>query len=365
MGQQAWRFEADNKAIDLVPADSAPRVATPIVLVSRSLCFEVEKHIPVDSWAEARRIAQNIPVAAPFEGLRKVKLVQNESGGHQALVTIIDHAKINKLVDFKPIGVIPQSWFLHSISGGVAAQIEFADEALAFSPSGAIGLTAVVNSKTQSRDFWWGVGSDPAATGVIQQSDTLKRLPSALLSLGLMQWLEVFRGNELGQFFKVESVDWLTLLKTAGVYAAIYLMTVSLLLVGAGMWVRDEVTAESNEFLEALAIKSELNRLVAEDKRWQSLVGEQYPVWSVSTVLDDIWGEGVAIRSISYDAGAVEVYLFAEDATEILATVIDSPYSQGAGFGAPVQNDSRTNLDRFSIRWEVRDAALDEQELAP
>ena len=365
MGQRVCRFEADNKAVDLAPLDSATTVAMPIVLVSRSLCFEVEKYIPVDSWAEARRIAQNIPISAPFEGLRKVKLVQNESGGHQALVTIIDHVKIVKMLDFKPVGFIPQSWLLQSISGGAAAQIEFADETVAFSPSGAIGLTAVVNSESRSRDFWWGIGSDPAATIVVPQSEVLKRLPSAILSLGLIQWIETFRGNELGQLFKVETVDWLTLSKTVGVYAGVYLMTVSLLLVGAGFWVSDEVTVESGEFLEALAIKSELNRLVAEDKKWQSLVGEQYPVWSLSPVLDDIWQEGVAIRSISYDAGAVEVYLFAEDATEILAKVIDSPYSQGAGFGAPVQNDSRTNLDRFSIRWEVRDAASDDQELAP
>ena len=51
----------------------------------------------------------------------------------------------------------------------------------------------------------------------------------------------------------------------------------------------------------------------------------------------------------------VEIFVMAEDATNVLDDAISSPFTSDAAFGAPVQKDPRTQQDRFSVTWKVVD----------
>ena len=72
-------------------------------------------------------------------------------------------------------------------------------------------------------------------------------------------------------------------------------------------------------------------------------------------VMEDVAEHNALVRSIEFDGGTVEVSYLAKDATEILNTIIASPYASNVEFGTATRQDRRTRLDQFSVRWTVSD----------
>ena len=129
--------------------------------MGRSLCYDIEKPIPVDSWIEARDIAHNIPVPAPFNGLRRVSLQPSDGGGFRALITLIDIEKIRATFDSVPRVLIPFSWLIPAIANGEPAEVEFAGERLLCAPAASGFITSSGINDEHCRDFWWSIDVEP------------------------------------------------------------------------------------------------------------------------------------------------------------------------------------------------------------
>lgn len=339
--------------------------AFPIVIVGRALCFEIEKNIPVDSWFEARRIAHNIPVSAPFDGTRKVRLLTDSNGGYRAVITVINDVKVKSSLTSPPLGLIPISWIADRLAGGTRAQIEFAGEVVGFAASKPMGITMQLNSPEQVRDFWWAVGADPTNVNVVSHEAVQQDLLPALMGMALPQWVDVFRGNGTASLFDISSLDWLKFAKTVVLFSISYLAIISILLGGYGGLTSSRASHESVEFLEVLNTRGQLNRLAQEDQQWRVLMGEQFPVWAVWPVIEGVSENGVFISAIELAGGSVEVSFFAEDATAVLNKIIESPYTSDVEFGTSIRKSRDTNLEQFSIRWDSQDSDSSVQAATP
>jgi len=354
-GQSSWRFQRKGSELELEAVVEDNARGHRVVIAARSLCFEIEKHIPVDSWREAYRIAQNVPVSSPFEGVRRVKLVPAQAGGFQALISMIDTSKVDAASRESMLLLIPISWLAHKMDLSEAVEVDFARESFGLVSLGELGVTAVINSPTQRRDFWWSMGKAAEEVGHVGESEVLTLLPSALLSMGWPQWLDASRGLGSATTFSLESFDWMKFGQVLGSFFVGYLLLTSLLLAAYGGWISSALSTEPESFTEALAVKREINELTLDNEQWTTLVGEQHPVWVLWPVVEELRLAGVTIRSVRYAEGAVEFFLLAEKATDVLDQLIASPYAANVEFGAPVKSDRRTQKETFSLRWELAD----------
>jgi hypothetical protein len=339
------------KSVDLATDAAAPH----ILIVGRSLCYDIEKPIPVDSWIEAREIAHNIPVPAPFNGLRRVSLQPSDGGGFRALITLIDIEKIRAKFDSVPRVLIPFSWLIPAIANGEAAEVEFVGERLLYAPAVSGFITSSAIDDEQCRDFWWSIDIEPDEIRVYDEDDVLAKLPASLWSMEWNHWLEAFRGSSGSDYSGLADLDWSRIGKIVGIYLLGYLSLTSVVLGAGGAWSQSEAKNEPPLFKDALALRGSINRLTAEHEEWESLAGEQYPAWAIWPTLQAIVKDKVSVTSLKYESGVVEIFVMAEDATDVLDDVISSPFTSDAAFGAPVQKDPRTQQDRFSVTWKVVD----------
>lgn len=354
IGQSCVRFETVGegvKGVELGADAAAPKV----LIVGRSLCYDIEKPIPVDSWIEAREIAHNIPVPAPFKGLRRVRLQPSDGGGYRALITLIDIEKIRANFDNVPRVLIPFSWLIPAIANGDAAEVEFAGERLLYAPATSEFITSSAINEAHCRDFWWSIDVEPDEISVYDEDYVLARLPASLWSMEWNHWLEAFRGKSGSDYPGLADLDWSKIGKIVGIYLLGYLSLTSVVLGVGGAWSQNEAKNEPPLFKDALALRGSINKLTAEHEEWGVLVGEQYPVWAIWPTLQAISKDKVAITSLKYESGVVEIFVMAEDATDVLDDVISSSFTSDAAFGAPVQKDPRTQQDRFSVTWKVVD----------
>ena len=177
----------------------------------------------------------------------------------------------------------------------------------------------------------------------------------ALSSLDLTQWVEAFRNQKHNSIVNLSAIDWTKFGRVLGALVLGYMISMSAILNGVGLWAAHKSAEETFEFSRALKLKSDVNRLVSENNEWQTIVGEQYPVWTIWPVIKDLSRDKIFVRTIGFDSGVAEVTLLAEDATDVLTTMISSPYTQNVEFASAVVKDRRSNLDSFSIRWLVQD----------
>lgn len=331
-------------------------VSPPVVIVGRSLCFEVVKHIPVDVRSEARKIATQMPIQAPFKGVRKVRLKKSEASGYDALVTVIDSEKLGTKVGSNLLALIPCSWLVSNIAREDSAQLDIGGETVAWAPVGAMGTTACVDSAEQRESFWWAVGANESSVKHVSEGDFLGEVPSALKALGLELFTEAFRGNGLRVSPRFTQLDWKKLSWVSAALGAAYLVIVTLLLNLAVFVVDARVTSEPPEFVAALQTRAKVNKLKALGDGWSESVGIQFPAWSVVSVVDVILASGALVRSFNYSDGEAEISLIAQDATKTLDAVIGSEYAEGATFSVPISREAALGIDRFSIRWSVVDA---------
>ena len=354
IGQSCTCFESVGEGVKSVElaADGATKR---ILIVGRSLCYDIEKPIPVDSWIEAREIAHNIPVPAPFNGLRRVRLTPSDGGGFRALITIIDIEKIRANFDNVPKALIPFSWLIPAIVNGEAAEIEFAGERLLYAPAASGFVTSSAINDEHCRDFWWSIDVEPDEISLYDEEYVLGKLPASLWSMEWHHWLEAFRGSSGSDYTSLADLDWSKIGKIVGIYLLAYLSLTSVVLGVGGAWSQSEARNEPPLFKDALALRGSINKLTAEHEEWDVLVGEQYPTWAIWPTLQGIAKDEVAITSLKYESGVVEIFVMAEDATDVLDDVISSPFTSDAAFGAPVQKDPRTQQDRFSVTWKVVD----------
>lgn len=361
MGPTPLRFDFSIAALSASPfQDGQP--TPPICIIGRSLSYEVERDIPVDSWLEARQVADNIPIPAPFNGIRRVRLEAAGDGGFRALISLIDINRVQEQLGNVPKGLIPVSWLTPALTHAEAAEVDFLGEQLMLVRSGPRFITAVAKSDEQRRDFWWSVDIEADNVVKIDADDALNRLSAALWSMEWHHWVEVFRGFTAGSSFQLARLDWVKVGQTFGICLAGYLMLTSLVLGFTDLWFQEKAGVESPAFSEALSLKGDINRLAAEDEEWASLVGPQYPVWAIWPILKGAREDNIFITSLKYDEGVVEIFVLAEEATDVLDEIIANPFVYDASFGTPVQKDPRTKLDRFSITWKVDDDKSDSVE---
>lgn len=354
IGQSCARFESVEEGVKRVVL--AADVAAPhILIVGRSLCYDIEKPIPVDSWIEAREIAHNMPVPAPFNGLRRVSLQPSDGGGFRALITLIDIEKIRAKFDSVPRVIIPFSWLIPAIANGEAAEVQFAGERLLCAPAASGFITSSAINDEHCRDFWWSIDVEPDEISLYDEEYVLGKLPASLWSMEWHHWLEAFRGSSRSDYTSLADLDWSKIGKIVGIYLLAYLSLTSVVLGVGGAWSQSEARNEPPLFKDALALRGSINKLTAEHEEWDVLVGEQYPTWAIWPTLQAIAKDEVAITSLKYESGVVEIFVMAEDATDVLDDVISSPFTSDAAFGAPVQKDPRTQQDRFSVTWKVVD----------
>ena len=339
----------------LIDLKLSHNVRHPIIIVGKELCYEVEKVIPVDSYFEAQQIAHQIPFTAPFEGIRKVHVEKNISGGVRALISVINEARLQEIVGELPPLLIPVSWLIPALVTNSFCELEIAEERLCYSVDASMLPPVLVSSDVGRRDFWLSMGVDVDQVSVVPSDTILERLPEAFRALTWFQWFEGFRGgrNLWGQ--SSSSINWPKISRVVGIFLIGYLSLISIVLGVGGTWSQSEVNNEPLLFKDALALKGSINRLSAEHEEWNALVGEQYPVWAIWPTLQEIAKDKVAITSLKYESGVVEIFVMAEDATDVLDDVISSPFTSDAAFGAPVQKDPRTQQDRFSVTWKVVD----------
>jgi len=330
-------------------------LACPVMLVGRRLCFEQEKHIPVDSWLEARDIAHQLPVSAPFDGVRKVRLSAVSTGGFDALITLIDIAEIDLAIGARPWVLVPISWLAPSLAPQTPAQIELPGESMGFVSRQSKDVTMLLTTDEQKRDFWWAVGKDPSSINVVTEDEALQQILPGLSRLSAAQWFESLRGHRTQALVDFSDFDWISASKLVGVFAASYLVITSLFLAGFSVVADIRASSEPPEFLQVLSVRRDINQLAEVEQQWENLTSEQFPVWSIWPVMEEVAEHEVLVRLIEFDNGTVEVFYLAEDATEILNTIIASPYASDVGFGTATRQDRRTGLDQFSVRWTVTD----------
>lgn len=360
-GNDTFQLGQSDRGLEFCQVTEAGSSKLLIALVGRSICFEQEKHIPVDSWFEARAIAYQIPVSAPFEGVRKVRLSVSQSGGYDALITIIDIAKIEETLASRPWALIPISWVAPTLAGYAPAQINLAGESVGFYRSETKSTTMQLTSTAQCRDFWWALGVDPTSVSIVSQEESLQRVLPGLRQLTSAQWVEAFLGHGSRSTFDFAEFDWIGAGKVAGIFVASYLLLSSFFLVGLSTFSGARASEEPAAFLQALSVRREINQLIDQETDLRGVKAEQFPVWSIWPVLKDVSQQKVFVRSIQFDNGEVEVSYLADDATAVLNTIIKSPYATNVGFGAATRNDRRTGLDQFSVRWNVRDYGADDE----
>lgn len=353
--QRLWRFAIDDEGVKVGGIDNNEQLTPLLVIAGRSHCFEIEKHIPAGSLLEAWRVAKFLAVSSPFEGIRKARLVPAEGGGYRAFITIIDNQKIENTLSGAPRALIPISWLLDAITDGHNAEIDFADEKLGFSRTGSAQISMLLDSDKQRRDFWWAVGSDLDVIEQFPEGMVAERMAKALSSLGLTQWVEAFRGQTHNSIVDLSAIDWTKFGRVLGALVLAYMISVSAILNGIGLWAAHKSVEETPEFSRALKLQGDVNRLLSESNEWQTIVGEQHPVWTIWPVIKDLSRDKIFVRTIGFDSGVAEVTLLAEDATDVLTTIISSPYAQNVEFASAVVKDRRSNLDSFSIRWVVQD----------
>ena len=354
-GNGIWKLELSEGVLESCQAVEEDASAFPILLVGRSLCFEQEKHIPVDSWLEARSIAHQIPVSAPFDGVRKVSLSVGSSGGFHALITVIDVVAIETAMGSLPWALIPISWLAPALASQASAQIDLPGESVGFIFRQSRNVSMLLTTKDQQRDFWWAVGQDPSNVNVVTQDQSLQFILPGLGRLSSTQWLESFRGHRANSLFDLSDFDWVSAGKLASIFAASYLVIVSIFLAGFSVVAELRASSEPPEFLEVLSARRESNQLSGLEEQWESLKADQFPVWVIWPVMEDVAEHNALVRSIEFDGGTVEVSYLAKDATEILNTIIASPYASNVEFGTATRQDRRTRLDQFSVRWTVSD----------
>jgi hypothetical protein len=353
IGRSSVCFEIAGEG--LKGSEFAADVAPNILIVGRSLCYDIEKAIPVDSWIEAREIAYNMPVLDPFHGLRRVRLQPSDGGGFRAVITLIDIEKIRAHFGIVPRGLIPFSWLIPAIANGEAAKIEFGGEQLLYAPAASGFISSSAISDEHCRDFWWSIDVESEDVSVYDEEYILAKLPASLWSMEWNHWVETFRGSSGNNYPSLGDFDWLKIGKISGIYLLGYLSVTSFILGLGGVWSQSEAKNEPPLFKEALALRGSINKLTAQHEEWGVLVGQQYPIWAIWPTLQAITKDKVAITSLKYDSGVVEIFVLADDATDVLDDVISSSFTSDAAFGAPVQKDPRTQQDRFSVTWKLVD----------
>lgn len=353
VGNRTWHLEYVGGCAQLTELEAAEEKRFPFVVACRSICFEAEHHIPVDSYLEALKVAKNIPVPAPFEGLRKVKILPAPSGGFQAVITIIDLKAISSVLPGSLAAVVPISWLVPHLAQNEPAQIEFCEEVLGFSPLGTVGKTMSLNSQNQIRDFWWAVGLQPDNVAVIPPDTAAERIVPAVLALQPTLWLEVFRGNQAALQNAGSPLDFLKIGKVVGIFACCYLAISSSVLMGLEGWYAGKVKIESTDFSQGLEARATLNELVEIDRQWRSMKPFQHPIWSVWPVMNALPSEGLLVQTIEMSDGEIEVDFFALDSTQVLESIIASPFARNVEFGRSVETDIESGVERFSIRWQL------------
>lgn len=353
VGRGTWYLDYEGKYARFMALGESVEKRFPVIVAGRTFCFEVEHHIPVDSFSEARKVAKNIPVPAPFEGLRKVKIIPATNGGFQAVITTIDLNAVKTVFPSTLGAVIPVSWLIPHIAQNDAAQMEFCEEVLGFSPSGTVGKTLALRSQHQIRDFWWAVGVEPDNVATISQDTVAERMLPAVLSLQPSLWFEAFRDNQAASEKVRSSLDFLKIGKVIGAVACCYLAFSSSVLLGLENWYAAEVKDESSDFSTALNARSTLNELVEMDQQWRSIKSAQYPIWSVWPVMEALPSEGLLVQSIEMSEGVIEVDFFALDSTQVLNAIIASPFAKNVEFGRSVETDIESGVERFTVRWEL------------
>ena len=356
-GSKPWQFmrSDDQLCLQLVNGDSVPKPR--IILAARSMCFEIEKHIPVDSWREAYRIAQNVPLSSPFaDGVRRINLAPAQAGGFKALITMVDATKIDSTVRKSMLLLLPISWVVREMELSDAVEFDCGGECFGLATLGEFGVTASLSSLTEKRDFWWSIGKEVDEVDHVSEAQLLNLLPRALVSLGRSQWLDASRGLGSSSIFSMEAINWTKFGQVAGCFFVGYLVLASLTLAGFGAWVSGELKTEPKAFTQALVMKQELNELRQANDQWAALVGEQYPVWVLWPVVEDLRLAGVIIRSARYKDGTAEFFLMADKATEVLDLLIANPYTTNVEFGASVRSDRRTQKEIFSLKCELADS---------
>ena len=355
VGAGNWSLNQSPDGLQACSKADGSTLACPILLVGRTLCFEQEKVIPVDSWFEARDIAHQIPISAPFDGIRKVRLSAASSGGFHAIITLIDIAAIDSATGARPWVLIPISWLAPTLASQTPAQIDLPGESLGFVSRQSKDVTMLLTTDDQKRDFWWAVGEDPSSINVVAEDQALQRILPGLARLSAAQWLESLRGDRTRGLVDFSDFDWIPASKLMGIFAASYLVITSLFLAGFSVVADVRASSEPPEFLQVLSVRRDMNQLADIEQQWENLTSEQFPVWSIWPVMKDVAQHKVLVRSIEFDNGTVEVSYLAKDATEVLNIIIASPYASDVGFGTATRRDRRTGLDQFSVRWTVSD----------
>jgi len=353
---RGFDYTSEGLLLAQLPAADGRTVETMgVVIAGRSLCYETQRHIPVDSRYEALKIARKIPLDSPFTGIRKIKLIKGEAGGFDAVITLINAERLRQRVKIRPIAVLPVTWLIGGLANGESVQVAVAGEMIGFVPVGRSGVTALLKSG-QQQNFWWAAGEDESSIKHIDESGFLSDVPSALGSLGVELWVEALHGNGFVGSRRSPSIDLKRLAIVSAVSSAVYLVVASVVLMLAASLIDSRVSNEPQELSSVLATRAEVNKLVAANTALTDIVGEQYPVWAVLPVMESITSSKALLRSLNYEAGEVEVSLIGVDATQTLDAVISSDYTLDAEFSVPVSRDERLGGDRFSIRWRVVDS---------
>lgn len=361
VGETSITLDSVDGSVVAAPPNAPLPHRSVIHIISRSFCFEVVRHVPVESRGEARKIASQIPLAAPFDGPRKIKLSQCDEGGFNALISVVDKERLEACVTERPLMMVPQSWLFDALAAENHIELDCAGVLVGVERTGSTSTSAVLSSKSRARDFWWALGIDETTVTRCTQSDFLLALPRLFTGLGIAQWIEAARRDDLKSAMQLDVRDWYRFGKVAGVFFAAYLLLSSAGLSLGSAIVQSYVSSESSEFKEALTLKGRVNGVVGQEEELRALIGDQYPVWTILPVLEVITKSEALVRSIKYTEGTVEVFVLSKDATAVLDNVISSPFVSAAEFGAPVQQDPRTGIERFSVQWTLAESSPDEE----
>lgn len=355
VGLNIWQLEQSTLGVRAHRLQEKIGLRFPIVLVGRSLCYEQVKHIPVESWLEARQIARHLPISSPFDGARKIKLTPDTGGGYRALITIINDSELDACLSSVPWALIPISWLASVLADGKAAQIELAQESMGFCPSQSKASTMLFNTDESRRDYWWALGVDPVNVAVVTHEDSLQRLLPAMSNMGVAQWVEAFSGNGSLSTFRLKELEWKRAGSLLAVVAVTYMIAISLLLSGFESITAARADEESSDFLNMLSVRKEMNFLIEQENQWKRLKDEQYPVWSIWPVIKEVREEGALVRAVLFDKGSVEATLLAQDATDVLERIVSNAHATNVESVSSTRIDRSTGLNEFTVSWDVRD----------
>lgn len=309
-----------------------------ILIVAPTHFYEQDILAPTKSWLEARNIAKNAQVDAPFTGLTQFFLVRSD-----------DNLVINYSVLKISESILKSSyWFITPLSWWVFKQL---------TPSISISINnKVFNVKNDSGTIRSKFVENRSINRLLenQHSDTSKNtVTSSTACLSKPFFGSIFSLLASTQITKSSrrELNWKSINFTLGLICGLYLLGSSLFLNLQTQYLEYRLESLTANTQIAMELRDEYNRLQTGINKDVARLNS-YPLdvnaWpGILNLLDN----GATLNSVSYQRGKVSVRGVAPRASDLLIELQSTPDIFDAQFTQRITDVRSSTLQNFGLSW--------------